>query len=103
MVKFCVFYYGKPQDPAAFDSYYWNRHLALVARWPGLRRIVLGKGRPGDELYQVTEMYFDSRAELEAALQTPERAASYEDGLRLPTFVGEIKRQTFEVLDYARE
>ena len=43
---------------------------------------------------------FDSIEELEAALQSPERAASYEDGLKLPPFVGEIKRQTFEVLDF---
>jgi hypothetical protein len=47
-------------------------------------------------------MYFDTAGELEAALQSPERAASYEDGLKLPKFIGEIKRQTFEVLDYAR-
>ncbi len=102
MVKFCVFYYGKPEDPAAFDCYYWNHHLALVRRWPKLKRIVLSKGQPGGDLYQVTEMYFETLGELEAALQTPERAASYEDGLKLPRFIGEIKRQTFEVLDYAR-
>jgi hypothetical protein len=45
-------------------------------------------------------MYFDRIEELEAALQSPERAASYEDGLKLPKFVGEIKRLTFEVLDF---
>lgn len=100
MVKFCVFYYGRPEDPAAFDDYYWNRHLALVRRWPKVKRVELAKGQPGDDLYQVTEMSFDSLGELEAALQSPERAASYEDGLKLPKFVGEIKRRTFEVLDF---
>ena len=100
MVKFCVFYYGKPEDPVVFDKYYWDRHLPLVARWPLLKRIVLIKGQPGDDIYQIAEMYFDSLADVEAALRSPERAVTAEDGKRLPRFIGEVKRGTFEVKDY---
>lgn len=100
MVKFCVFYYGKPEDCAAFDNYYWNRHLPLVLCWPGIKRIVLSKGQPGGDLYQQTELYFDNPADIEAALKSPERAIAYQDGLKLPKFVGEIKRQTFNVQEY---
>jgi uncharacterized protein (TIGR02118 family) len=100
MVKFCVFYYGKPEDPVAFDAYYWNRHLPLVACWPRIRRIAISKGRPGGDLYQVAELHFDNLEDLEAALRSPERAVAYEDGQRLPRFLGEIKRQIFDVLDY---
>lgn len=100
MVKFCVFYYGRPEDPAAFDEYYWSHHLALVSRWPGIRRIELSKGQPGGELYQQTELYFDNSSDLETALQSAEREASYQDGLRLPKFAGEVKRQTFHVQEY---
>jgi uncharacterized protein (TIGR02118 family) len=103
MVKFCVFYYGSPEDPTAFDKYYWNHHLQLVKRWPRIKRIVLSKGQPGSELYQMVELYFDSSAEMDAALCSPERAISYEDGQKLPRFVGEIKRQAFEVIDYVEE
>jgi uncharacterized protein (TIGR02118 family) len=102
MVKFCVFYYGKPEDPAAFDAYYWTRHLPLVACWPRIRRITLSKGSPGGDLYQMAELHFDNFDDLEAALRSPERAVAYEDGQRLPRFVGEIKRQTFDVLDYGK-
>ena len=100
MVKFCVFYYGKPEDPAAFDTYYRDHHLPLVVRWPRIRRIVLSKGQPDDDLYQMAELYFDSRAEMEAALSSPERALAAEDGRKLPRFIGEITRRTFEVTDY---
>jgi len=103
MVKFCVFYYGKPEDPAAFDDYYWNHHLPLVVRWPRIQRIVISKGQPGDDLYQIAELYFDNRAEMEAALRSPERALAFEDGKKLPRFVGEIKRRAFEETEYVQQ
>ena len=61
---------------------------------------MLSKGQPGDDIYQVAELYFDSRAEMETALSSPERALAAEDGKKLPRFIGEIKRRTFEVTDY---
>ena len=103
MVKFCVFYYGKPEDPAAFDKYYWAHHLPIVACWPHLKRIVISKGRSDDDIYQIAELYFDNRAEMEMALRSPERAIAAEDGKKLPRFNGEVKRRTFEVSEYPRE
>jgi uncharacterized protein (TIGR02118 family) len=103
MVKFCVFYYGKPEDPAAFDAYYRDHHLPLVVGWPKIRRIVLSKGLADSDLYQMAELYFDNRTEMEAALASPERAIAAEDGkTKLPRFIGEIKRQSFEVLEFAK-
>jgi hypothetical protein len=63
---------------------------------------VISKGLPGDDLYQVAELYFDNRVEMEAALRSPERALAAEDGRKLPRFIGEIKRRTFEVTEYAK-
>lgn len=100
MVKFCVFYYGKPEDPAAFDNYYWTRHLPIVTRWPHLKRLVLSKGQSGDDIYQVAEMYFDNRTDMETALASPERAAASADSKKFPNFNGEVKRQSFEVTDF---
>ena len=102
MVKFCVFYYGKPEDPVAFDKYYWAHHLPIVARWPQIKRIVISKGQPDDDIYQIAELYFDSRMEMEAALRSPERAIAAEDAKNLPRFNGEIQRRKFEVADYVK-
>lgn len=103
MVKFCVFYCGKPEDPAAFDQYYRAHHLPIVERWPRIKRIVISKGPPDGDIYQIAELYFDSRVEMDAALRSPERALAAEDAKKLPRFMGEIKRQTFEVADYVFE
>ncbi len=100
MVKFCVFYHGKPEDPAAFDRYYWIHHLPLVIRWPGLKRIIVSKGQPEDDIYQIAELHFASRQDLEACLRSPERALAAEDLKNFPQFHGDIKRRIFEVTDY---
>jgi len=103
MVKFCVFYYGNPEDSAAFDKHYWDHHLPMVTRFPGIKRIVISKGQPEEGLYQITELYFDNRTEMEAALGSPERAAAAEDSKRSLRFKGEIIRRTFDVIDFVKE
>lgn len=97
MVKLSVIYQGRPADPAAFDEYYWSTHLSTVARWPKLKRIDLAMGEPGEEIYQVCDIYFDSMDDLRAALASPERKVSAEDVKNFPPFEGQIKRQVFEV------
>jgi len=74
--------------------------LATVRKWPGLRRITVAKGIPGEELYQVADLWFDSRADLDLALASPERKVSADDVKRFPEFRGQIKRQIFEVMSY---
>lgn len=100
MVKLSVIYQGRPADPAAFDAYYWSTHLPTVARWPGVRRIEVAKGQPGDEWYQVCDIVFDSREALETALASPERKVSAADVKNFPTFEGQIKRQIFDVRQF---
>jgi uncharacterized protein (TIGR02118 family) len=99
MVKLSVIYHGRPQDPAAFDSYYWTKHLPTVARWPRVRRITLATGEPGEEIYQVCDIYFDSVEDLQSALASPERTISLADTKRFPAFDGQVKRQVFEIKD----
>jgi uncharacterized protein (TIGR02118 family) len=100
MVKMSVMDVGQPADPAAFDAYYWETHLPTVEKWPGIRRITIAKGGPGDELYQIADLWFDSRADLDAALGSPERKASGNDVKRFLEFRGQIKRQIFPVTSY---
>ena len=100
MVKLSMIYEGHPHDPAAFDDYYWSTHLPGVARWPRIRKITLATGEPGEEIYQICDLYFDSVEDLQAALTSPERKQSLEDSRTLPAFEGQVKRQVFEVRDF---
>jgi uncharacterized protein (TIGR02118 family) len=64
--------YSPPDDPASFDAHYREVHTPIVRAYPNLRGIRLTKadgvgGRPSP-FYLVSEMRFDSRADLDAAL-----------------------------------
>ena len=71
--------YNQPTDPAAFDDYYTNTHIPLAAKLPGLRKAAVSKGDTLDgstpDVYQVAELFFDSKADLVAALTSPEGQA----------------------------
>jgi uncharacterized protein (TIGR02118 family) len=100
MVKLSVIYQGRPEDPAAFDGYYWAKHLPTVARWPKIRRITLALGEPDEEIYQICDLYFDSMDDLQQALSSAERKVSLDDVRNFPAFTGQVKRQVFDLRDY---
>ncbi len=101
MVKACVIYVGKPEDPVAFDAYYRNTHIPIAAKIPGLKRFVLNKGRAGEgEFYQIAELHFEDRAAVERGMASPERQAAADDVKKFPKFIGEIKRGVFEIQEY---
>ena len=64
--------YNQPSDPGAFDAHYEQVHAPIVRRYPNLRDLRLTKADPiADRLpryYLMAEMFFDSRADLDAAL-----------------------------------
>ncbi len=102
MVKFCVIYQGRPENPEAFDRHYREKHVAIIARWPKLRKIVVNRCRLlNEELYMLVEMWFDSVADLDAALASPERREAAEDRLRFPPFHGTIRHQVLEASEYS--
>lgn len=89
MVKL-VALYEKPPDPDSFDRQYFETHVPLVKKWPGLRRVDVGKvtGMPGGghpPYYMITEMYFDDQDALRVALRSPESRAA---GENLQQFAG---------------
>jgi uncharacterized protein (TIGR02118 family) len=64
--------YRQPEDPAAFDAHYRDVHMPIVRRYPNLRDLKVSRadgvaGRAPD-YYLVSEMTFDSRADLDAAM-----------------------------------
>ena len=100
MVKL-VAMFTKPDDPEAFDRAYFDVHLPLNAKTPGLRRTevtrVTGAPRGETPWYLVTEMYFDDAAAMRAAFASPEAA---EAAKQLMTFAkGLVSMYTAVVVD----
>lgn len=83
MVKFIAFYKA-PQDKEAFDKHYFGTHMPLCEKLPGLQKAEvsrLSSGAPGGEspYYLMTELYFNSMDEMNAAWGTPEGKAVFKD------------------------
>ncbi len=82
--------YGHPQDPAEFDRYYHEVHMPLALAMKGLRGWTIGKCESavaGEKppYYLIVGLYADTRAHLEAILDTPEGKAAVEDVPRFAT------------------
>jgi uncharacterized protein (TIGR02118 family) len=78
--------YKKPADPEAFDNAYFNTHMPLIAKVPGLKNTVITRfvrTVMGDDLYMMAEMYFADTEALKAGMKSPEMA---EAGANLNTF-----------------
>ena len=64
--------YSQPDDTDAFDEHYRDVHAPIVRRYPKIRSIRLtktdGVGGRLPSYYLVSEMSFDSRADLDEAL-----------------------------------
>ena len=75
--------FKKPEDPAAFDEYYFNTHIPLTEKIPGLRKLEVTKftGSPmGDSpYYLMCEMAYDSKEAFKEASRTEESKASGKD------------------------
>ena len=79
--------YNTPADPAAFDLYYRETHIPLARKIPGLRSYSISDGPvqalAGSAPYLVAILDFDSMADINAALTSPEGQAAAGD---LPNF-----------------
>ena len=75
--------YNAPADPAAFQRYYHQTHLPLAKTIPGLRSLTISDAPPtaiaGDAPYQVAILTFDSMADLQAGMASPEGQATAAD------------------------
>jgi len=76
--------YHQPADPAAFDRYYFETHVPIAKRVPGLRSYVVNDG-PLNAIagspapYLIAELGFDSMADLQSALSSAEGQAAAAD------------------------
>jgi uncharacterized protein (TIGR02118 family) len=75
--------YNPPADPAAFDAYYFATHVPLARKIPGLRSMRFNATPPfaivGSAPHLVAELEFDSMADIQAALASPEGQATAGD------------------------
>jgi uncharacterized protein (TIGR02118 family) len=75
--------FRKPSDAAEFDTHYFEVHIPLVRKFPGLRKLEVTRvtGAPIGEakFHLMAEMYFDTRDAMDAALASSEGKAVTRD------------------------
>lgn len=79
-----VVMYRHPQDVAAFDKYYLEKHIAIAKKIPGLRKYEISHGPvatpAGPSGYHlVAVLKFDDLAAVPAAFSSPEGRAAVTD------------------------
>ena len=71
--------YKTPPDPAAFDNAYFNTHLPLIEKVPGLQSTRVTRFTRtimGDGFYMMAEMAFTDKDALKNGMKSPEMAAA---------------------------
>ncbi len=71
--------YKKPDDPEAFENAYFNTHVPLIQKVPGIQKTVITRfvrTVMGDGLYMMAEMHFEDMDALKAAMKSPEMQAA---------------------------
>lgn len=87
--------FKQPADPTAFDQAYFNTHLPLIAKVPGLNKTVVTRFTrtlQGEGFYLMAEMVFDDREALKTGMKSPEMAAA---GANLNTFAAGLTTLMF--------
>ena len=74
--------YKQPEDPDAFEKRYFERHVPLVEKIPGLKNVTVTRFKKtlaGDGFYLMAEMDFGDRDTFNAAMNSREMAATGKD------------------------
>jgi len=82
MVKLIALY-RKPDDTEEFERHYFEVHMPLVAKIPGLIKSEVSRltGFPGEEskFFLMAEMYYESTDKMNEAMASPEGKAAGRD------------------------
>lgn len=100
-VSYFVRYDISAADREAFLRRYREIHVPMVARWPGLLRMVLHTPIEWRDPFPVNkgktllmaQLVFDSEEAMTRAFASPERAAAREDFKQFMTFEGTVTHQ----------
>jgi len=78
--------YAQPDDPQAFDKAYFETHIPLIRKVPGLQQVDLKRVQRtlmGDGCYMLAVMHFEDESALKTAMRSPQMKAA---GDNLNTF-----------------
>lgn len=82
MVK-CIVLYKKPANVEEFNKRYFEQHLPIAAKIPGLKKMEVSRinGSPAGEAeyHLMAELYFDSMDALKAGFASPEGKETAKD------------------------
>ena len=83
-----VVMYKTPKDSAAFDKYYFEKHVPIAKKIPGLRKYEVSQGPVATPagpsgFHLIATLTFDNMAAIQAAFASPEGKAAAAD---VPTF-----------------
>ena len=79
-----VVMYGTPKDVAAFDRYYFQNHVPIAKKIPGLRKYEVSQGpvmtpQGASGVHLVATLFFDDVTAIAAAFASPEGQAAAAD------------------------
>lgn len=81
--------YSTPKNPDAFNKHYFDIHIPLAMKIPGLRKYETSKGPvvspTGHTAFLVGILTFDDMAAMKAAFSSPEGLACAEDRKKFAT------------------
>ena len=82
--------YNRPQDPEAFERHYFDTHVPIFTKAPGIESVVFSRSpittvAGQSDVYLIAEVTFASMAALQAALASEAGQAAVAD---LPNFAG---------------
>jgi uncharacterized protein (TIGR02118 family) len=100
MVRFLVLY-QHPTDPVAFDHHYYEVHVPLAKKLPGLRSYTTSRGgtavRGQEPYYLIAELDRDDMASLQRDFASPLGQETARDVDRLAEFCPGIHSMTYEL------
>jgi uncharacterized protein (TIGR02118 family) len=79
--------FKKPEDTEKFDEYYFNTHVPLTKKIPGLQDIRVTKFAGDGPYYLMCEMVYESKEAFKVASKTDEAKASGKDVM---SFAGDL-------------
>jgi len=76
--------YGHPTNAGDFEKYYSATHMPLAAKMKGVARLELTRFAPGPDgarpaFYRMAELYFETQAQMQETLNSPEGQAAVAD------------------------
>ena len=92
--------YKTPADTAAFDKHYFDIHIPMAKRLPGIRKYEVSRGpitkMAGEDVYLVGTLTFDSLDAIKAAFASEVGAECAADRKRFAPDLSQLQMYLFE-------